>query len=539
LSLVDIEGPWTLQQIEAALQIAALSPTKQRATLAAAQQKQAAEDSLRAFVEQAWDVLEPGTKFIPGVHVDAVCEHLQAMIEGRLKDLIINIPPGFAKSMIGAVFFPAWVWIKRPEYRFLFSSYKAEYAVRDSVKCRSLIQSNWYQERWSDRFKLKSDQNEKGKFENDHTGYRETTSVATGTGARAMLVCCDDPTSVDQAASDAERNRANSWWTGTMTTRLNDLRTGHLLLIQQRLHEEDTTAVSIEQGGYQHLYLPNEFEADRACVTHTIDGAELWKDPRTKEGQLLWPAKVGPEEVTMLKRKLGSYGYSGQYQQRPSPAGGGIFKKHWWKYWTYKTISVSPVLVRLADGTMMKIHPVILPDKFDSQVQSWDMAFKDLATSDYVAGGVWGTKGADRYLLDQTRERLGFPETVQAVKKMSKKWLEANLKLVEDKANGPAVIQSLRHEIPGLVAVIPDGGKVARAQAVSPQVESGNVYLPHPAIAPWVEAFVEECATFPNGKYDDQVDQMTQALNRLRAMVVFKNPLPPPRPPTGDRGWMA
>jgi predicted phage terminase large subunit-like protein len=518
----------------------ALTSGEIRALDAWNQKKFAAEDSLRQFVEQGWDVLEPGTKFIPGMHVDAVCLHLQALIEDRLKDLIINIPPGFAKSMIAAVFFPAWVWIKRPEYRFLYSSYKAEYAVRDSVKCRSLIQSGWYQDRWKDKFHLKSDQNEKGKFENDKTGYRETTSVATGTGARAMLVCCDDPTSVDQAASDAERNRANAWWTGTMTTRLNDLRTGHLLLIQQRLHEEDTTAVSVEQGGYEHLYLPNEFEVDRACVTHAKDGAELWKDPRTKEGQLLWPAKVGPDEVAMLKRKLGSYGYSGQYQQRPSPSGGGIFKKQWWRYWTYKTISVPPVLVRLADGTMQKIVPVILPDKFDSQVQSWDMAFKDLSTSDYVAGGVWGTKAADRYLLDQTRERLGFPETVMAVKKMSKKWPEAGLKLVEDKANGPAVIQSLRHEIPGLVPIVPDGGKVARAQAVSPQVESGNVYLPHPAIAPWVEAFVEECSTFPNGKYDDQVDQMTQALNRLRAMVnLTRSVLPPPRPPSGDRGWMA
>jgi predicted phage terminase large subunit-like protein len=421
-----------------------------------------------------------------------------------------------------------------------YASYKAEYAIRDSVKCRSLIQSNWFQDRWKDRFKLKSDQNEKGKFENDHTGYRETTSVATGTGARAMLVCVDDPTSVDQAASDAERNRANAWWTGTMTTRLNDLKTGHLLLIQQRLHEEDTTAVCLEQGGYQHLYLPNEFEADRGCVTHTIDGEVLWKDPRTKEGELLWPAKVGPNEVAMLKRKLGSYGYSGQYQQRPSPAGGGIFKKQWWRCWTYKTISAPPVLVRLPDGTMQKIFPVILPDKFDAQVQSWDMAFKDLSTSDYVAGGVWGTKAADRYLLDQTRERLGFPETVMAVKKMTKKWPEASLKLVEDKANGPAVIQSLRHEIPGLVPIVPDGGKVARAQAVSPQVESGNVYLPHPAIAPWVEAFVEECSTFPNGKYDDQVDQMSQALNRLRAMVSpTKSSRPMPRPPSGDRGWMA
>jgi len=188
---------------------------------------------------------------------------------------------------------------------------------------------------------------------------------------------------------------------------------------------------------------------------------------------------------------------------------------------------------------MQKIFPVILPDELDQQVQSWDMAFKDLSTSDYVAGGVWGTKMADRYLLEQVRERLGFPETVAAVKAMTKRWPKANLKLVEDKANGPAVIQALRHEIPGLVAVVPDGGKIARAQAVSPQVESGNVYLPHPSIAPWVEAFVEECSTFPNGKYDDQVDQMTQALNRMRAMVAVKqNPIPTPVYGRGDRSWM-
>jgi hypothetical protein len=162
------------------------------------------------------------------------------------------------------------------------------------------------------------------------------------------------------------------------------------LLIQQRLHEEDTTAVCLEQGGYEHLYLPNEFEADRACVTHTNDGAEFWRDPRTKEGELLWPAKVGPEEVATLKRKLGSYNYSGQYQQRPSPAGGGIFKKQWWRYWTYKTMSVPPVLVRLPDGSMQKIHAIHLPDNLDQELQSWDMAFKDLATSDYVAGQVWG-----------------------------------------------------------------------------------------------------------------------------------------------------
>jgi len=198
------------------------------------------------------------------------------------------------------------------------------------------------------------------------------------------------------------------------------------------------------------------------------------------------------------------------------------------------------VLVRQADNTILRVHAVDLTDEFGQEFQSWDLAFKDLATSDYVAGGVWGIKAADRYLLDQKRERLGFPETVTALKAMTVKWPKANLKLVEDKANGPAVIQALRHQLTGLVPVTPEGGKVARAQAVSLQVESGNVYLPHPAIAPWVESFIEECSGFPNGKFDDQVDQMTQALNRLRGLGVMPEPeLPPPPPEPGNEySWM-
>jgi predicted phage terminase large subunit-like protein len=498
------------------------------------QGKFAAEESFRVFVEQAWHVLEPMTPFLPGIHVDAICEHLQAVAEGRIKDLLINVPPGHAKSLLCCVFFPAWVWIKHPEKRWLFASYKADLAIRDSVKCRALIQSDWYQVRWGDRFRLTDDQNEKKRFENDRTGYREITSVGTGTGSRGDFVVCDDPLSADQAQSITERTTANDWWSGTMTTRLNDLKTGHLILIQQRLHEDDTTALCLEQGGYQHLCLPEEFEVDRACTT------SIWKDPRTTEGQLLWPEKIGPPEIVALQRKLGSSQYAGQYQQRPSPAGGGIFKRRWFRYWKPKVMDLPPVLVKLADGTILAIKPVDLPDEFDEVVQSWDMTFKDVKGSDYVAGGVWGSKDANRFLIDQVRERLDFPATVAAVVRMTQKYPKALAKLIEDKANGPAVIASLRERISGLIAVNPQGGKIARANAVSPFVEAGNVYLPHPAIAPWVDAYIEELAAFPNGRYDDQVDQTTQALIRIKT----KAPEPPPSPyypswPANEYSWMA
>jgi predicted phage terminase large subunit-like protein len=177
-------------------------------------------------------------------------------------------------------------------------------------------------------------------------------------------------------------------------------------------------------------------------------------------------------------------------------------------------IELPPVSVRLADGSWQQVNAVELPEEFDQQWQSWDMAFKDLDTSDYVVGQVWGASGADRFLLDQRRERMSFPQTVEAVKALSAKWPKAARKLIEDKANGTAVIASLQHEIEGLIAVNPEGGKVARAHATSPRIEAGNVYLPHPAYVPWVEDFLEECASFPAGRNDDKVDAMTQALNR-------------------------
>jgi predicted phage terminase large subunit-like protein len=491
--------------------------------------------SFKEFVKQAWHILEPGAQFIPGIQVDAICLHLQAVTEGQVQNLIINLPPGYAKSLLTAVFWPAWVWINHPEVRFLYSSYREDLASRDSVKCRRLIQSAWYQQRWGDSYQMVEDQNQKHRFENDRTGYRIVVPMSGGTGERGDVVVVDDPHSVEQAESDAARIGVSDWWNGTMSTRLNNPSTGHKIVVHQRLHEADLTGDLLARGGYEHLCLPAEFEPDRRCST------SIWIDPRTIPGELLFPREGEREALDNFKITLGSYRYAGQYQQRPAPRGGGIFKKHWWRYWIPKTMSVPPVQVRLPDGSIRNIYAANLPDVLDRQIQSWDMAFKDLSTSDYVVGAVWGAKGADRYLLDQVRDRFDFPETMAAVKAMTKKWPKATLKLVEDKANGPAVIQSLRHDIAGLVPVMPDGGKVARAQAVSPQVESGNVYLPHPAIAPWVEDFVEECAAFPNGKYDDQVDQMGQALNRLLRVVVtppryFGPMLPTPR--GGDRGWM-
>ena len=467
---------------------------------------------LNEFVVQAWPILEPATPFVNGIHVEAICQHLQAVTEGHIDNLIINVPPGHAKSLLTAVFWLAWVWIDNPHTRWLFASYASTLSVRDSVKCRRLIESEWYQQNWGDRFQLTEDQNQKNRFENNRTGYRIATSVrGAATGERADIVVVDDPHSVDQAESEAERRTAVEWFNGTMSTRLNDLTTGHKIVIQQRLHQADLTGDLLGKGGFELLCLPAEFEPDRRCTTSIG-----WTDPRAEAGELLWPERVTPSHLDSLKVSLGSYRYAGQYQQRPAPAGGGIFKRHSWRYWRPAHLDLPPVAVSMPDGQVISIPAVPIPAQFDTTIQSWDMAFKDTAASDFVVGQVWGAKGADCFLLDQSRARMDMPATKAALCALTERWPKSGAKLVEDKANGPAVIQELQHDVAGLIAVTPEGGKIARAHAVSPMVEAGNVHLPHPILTPWVKDFLEEAAAFPYGRHDDQVDAMTQALRRLR-----------------------
>ena len=341
-----------------------------------------ARRSFHEFVRQAWPVLEPSTPFVDGIHVQAICTHLQAVSEGRIRDLIINVPPGHAKSLLTAVFWPVWVWTSHPETRWLFASYAASLSIRDSVKCRRLIESEWHQQRWGDRYRLSGDQNQKHRFENDRTGYRIATSVGgAATGERADIVVVDDPHSVDQAESDLERRAAVEWFNGTMCTRLNDFTTGHKIVIQQRLHEADLTGDLLGKGGFELLSLPAEFEPERRCTTSIG-----WTDPRTEADELLWPEKISAAQLDALKVSLGSYRYAGQYQQRPSPADGGIFKKQWFRFWRPAHIDLPPVAVRLADGSLGSVPAVAVPGQFDTMIQSWDMTFKDNASSDFVVG---------------------------------------------------------------------------------------------------------------------------------------------------------
>lgn len=493
----------------------------------------------RLFVQYAWPVVEPAHAFQANWHIDAIADHLQAVAEGQIQRLLINVPPGHAKSLIVSVLWPAWMWIREAEgagqWRGLFASYAEALAMRDSVRCRDLMRSQWYQETYEPTWKFARDQDEKGMFANTAKGFRIALGVTgKGTGYRGDCICADDPLNAIDQYSDSALEFCLNWWDLAMSSRLNDMKTGAKVIIMQRLSDRDLSGHVIRKGGYEHLRLPTEFETGSRTMTSIG-----FRDPRTRTGELLFPGMFPPEVIEQVKKDLGSAGFAGQHQQRPTPAGGGMLKKHWWKYWQPKGANLPPVVVELPNGSIEHRKAVDLPASWDMTLQSWDMAFKDTKSSDFVVGQVHAARGGDRYLLAQVRDRMDLPATLLAVRQMCGMWPQVSLKLVEDKANGPAVVQSLRHEIAGFVEVNPEGGKISRAAAASPQLESGNWFLPHPKLAPWVEGFIAECAAFPAGVNDDQVDAWSQGAKRMLT-VVGKRPAQsggPPRQPT-ERSWM-
>jgi predicted phage terminase large subunit-like protein len=444
-----------------------------------------------------------------------MAEYLEAVTANQITRLLINVVPRYMKSIAVTVMWPTWEWLKKPEYRYLFASYSSLLSTKHSLDRRNVIQSEWYQGNFGHIYQLTSDQNVKNEYQNSAQGVMVSTGFggsATGKGGNRVVV--DDPHNPDEVESDVQRESDVRFFDRSLSTRLNDKRFGAIVVVMQRLNERDISARCLELG-YTHLCLPAEADK-RITVILPMSKREIVRE----QGDILWPEREGKVELEAAKKALGSYGYAGQYQQRPSPAEGGMLKRHWWQYWKPKGSDFPPVMVKQPDGTWKSVEAVELPDSFDEQIQSWDMAFKDEKAAkggkpDFVVGQVWGKKAADKFLLEQVKDRLDFPNTCFAVKALSSAWPKTTAKLVEDKANGPAVIAALKNTITGLIAVEPEGGKVARVNSVSPEIESGNVYLPHPMIKDWVNAFIESSAAFPNAANDDEQDAMSQALLRF------------------------
>jgi predicted phage terminase large subunit-like protein len=451
--------------------------------------RERAERSLHAFLRDfAWRVLWPATPFKDNWHIHEIAEHCQAVSRGQIRRLCINMPFRMLKSTIVSQSFPAWDWIDHPSRQFLTASYAQDVATRDAVDSRRIIASPAYQTAWSGRFKLTTDQNVKTRYENDQRGARTITSTdGAGTGFGGDIRIIDDPVSAKDADSALALATSIEWWKGTMATRANDPNTGAVIVVHQRLNPNDLTGYLLaEEKGWEHLVLP--FRYDPALRKTTSLG---FQDPRKTEGELIQPERVDETTAQELEKSLGTYHVHAQLQQNPEPRGGIIFDRSKWRYWR------------------------ALPN-LDEIVLSVDCTFKDLQSSDFVAIQAWGFKGADNFLLKRTKARMGFKATVEAVRSMRALFPHCVAVLIEDKANGSAVIETLHSEINGVIAITPDGGKVARAYAMQPTQEAGNVLLPDPSVDPDIETFLSEVSSFPAAPHDDEVDSMSQAINWRR-----------------------
>jgi predicted phage terminase large subunit-like protein len=449
--------------------------------------------------------LDPRTVQTPALDlIDAALVQAFRTPDARL---IISMPPQEGKSTRATRNFPLWVLTQAPDTRVVAASYGQGLANGNGRAIRNTILANPE----ATGLRIAPDNGAAHEWQiAGHDGGVLSVGVGAGlTGRPADLLIIDDPIK-DRKEADSEtfRNNVWEWWTDVASTRLAP--GASVVLILTRWHEDDIAGrLKAAEDGHLWRVINIPAQADHKPEKGQVD--PLGREPgefmasarRDKQGL---PRTTAQWEA--IKVRVGSRTWNALYQGRPSPAEGGIVKRDWWRY--YQT----PLWIDLPDGTCRVTG-------FDEVMQSWDMTFKDTDSSDYVVGQVWGRIGATIYLLDQVRGRWDFPETLRRVKALTAKWPDAVLKLVEDKANGTAVIASLTQSIGGMVPEVPTESKTARVNAVAPLVEARNVHLPDPELAPWVDAFVEEWASFPNATHDDQVDAGSQAIKRLGIMPLL------------------
>lgn len=456
--------------------------------------------------------VNPKYQFYP--HIEKLIAVLQRVADGELKRVMVYIPPRHGKSECVSRLFTAYYLYRHGEQWVGLASYGAGLAYTLSRNARENYRYGG------------------GEFSSEGVEHWETSQgggmwaagvggPATGKGFHLGIV--DDPLKdAEEAQSQTIRQKHKEWWQSTFYTRQEP--GAAIVLIQTRWHEDDLGGWLLEQEGSGdespenwHIVCMEAIKSDTPFDfpdTCTVEPDE--REP----GEALCPLRYTVKDLLKIKDRVGSYYWSALYTQNPKPDDGNIFKRKDWRYWKPAGVNLPPVTVRLADYSLIEIEAVDLPVRFDLQAQTWDLAFKDTKTSDFVAGQVWGRVGANKYLLDYRKERADITETLKMIEAFTAKWPRAITKLVEDKANGPAVIQSLSGKIAGLIAVEPQGGKVSRAYAVQPEVEAHNIYLPHPALFSWVNEFIDNCAGFPNITHDDDVDAFTQMMVRWQAPEV-------------------
>lgn len=421
-------------------------------------------------------------------------DYLVRIADGGLDRLIWTMPPQEGKSQRISRTFPLWLLLRRPETRIAIVSYEAAIARRWGRAIRNDIQTHPEL-----GLAVRHDTSAAHEWQLEGHGGGVVTAGIGGalTGRPVDVLIIDDPVK-GRAEADSETYRqvAWDWWTETGSTRLAP--DAPVVLLMTRWHEDDLagrllTSESAEE--WTHINVP-------ALADHDPDKGH--KDALGREpGEWLRSARGRTAAMWgRIKRQVGSRAFAALYQGRPAPGEGGIIKRDWWQFYT------TPRAVRQEDGTWRALGTTEV-------IQSWDLTFKDTKNSDWVVGQVWARSGPKAWLLDEVRARADFPATCQLIRQMTAKWPQATRKLIEDKANGPAIISQLRKEIGGIDPVNPKDSKEARVHAITPFIEAGDIEIPASALAPWIGDFIEEMSAFPNGAHDDRVDTMSQALNQM------------------------
>src|SRR6202047_2021220 len=444
------------------------------------------------FAERCFYDLNPQAAFLMNWHIEVIAAKLAAVRAGKIRRLIINLPPRHLKSLMASIAFPAWCLGHDPSAQILCVSYAQELADKLARDCRSIMMSPWY--RWVFPTRLAPHRQAVQEFITPLQGYRLATStggVVTGRGADLILI--DDPSKPEEALSDARRRATNEWFLNTLYSRLNDKRHGAIVIIMQQLHEDDVVGHVIAQEPWEVLRFPAIAEADEVHEIETIWGPRWF---RRRQGEALHPDREPLETLDRIPRTIGEYKFAGQYQQSPAPLGGGLVKAEWFK--------------RYRENER--------PERFDRIVQSWDTANKATELSDFSVCTTWGVKGKDLFLLAVFRRRLEYPALKRAVREQLSLF-GANEVLIEDKASGTQLIQELIADgCHGVTRYQPTTDKIMRLNSQTGVIENGFVHIPE--TAPWLAEYLHEMTVFPKGKHDDQVDSTAQFLDW------YKKPFP-------------
>ena len=461
--------------------------------------KELCENDFSFYVEQFLKVLEPETKFEWNWHMDLLCHHCEKVYYGEISNLDINIPPRSLKTAIVSILFPTWIWTKKPSFKILSASATSTLSTLINIKRREIIESDEWQSLWP--LQLKDYSNKTTKFENLYNGFMQAASVGGSIiGQGADLIISDDLLNVLDAYSRAKREYANNWFSMALFNRVQNKKTAKRINIMQRLHANDLSGHIAKNHNFDTLIIQME-------KTNQSLGSIKYNDPR-KEGEFLQSSRYSEKEKQDEIGGLGFSGYSSQMQQSPVPIGGGIVKTEWLRYYDYNN----------------------LPQTFDHIIISADLSFKGGYMNDYVCFQLWGKKGNVKYLLDIVRGKWSYKLTKDHFKAFCLKHPTAGIKWIEDKANGPALVDDLRTEITGLQGWphhtkknLKDLDKVQRLHLVSQEYENGLVYLPKGVNL--VDLFVEELTSFTeNGSAtgnDDMVDTSTMALIELKQSSDF------------------